>query len=88
MVRHYELLLPAHEHGTSVCILHGQIWFLGFVPDVSERREAGPMDHVFLFGSAPLLREEAVAATDNLCVKVCGKLGPVVREARDMQVSA
>ena len=87
VVGYEELLLPPHEHGSSVGILHGQVWLLQLVADVPESREAAPVDHVFLLGRTPVSGQEAIPAADDLCVKIGGEFWPIVCQAAYAEVS-
>ena len=82
-----EFLLPAHEHGASVRVLHGHMWFLQLVPDVPERGEAGPVHQVLLLRRTPLASQETVPTANDLGVKVRRELGPVVCEPPNAQVT-
>lgn len=88
VVRNQKLLLPPHENGTSIGILHRQVGLLQFMANMTESRETSPVDHVFLLGRTPVPRQEAVFAADDLCVKVRRELGPVVCQATDAQIAA
>lgn len=60
---------------------------LQFVADVSESREAAPVDHVFLLGGTPIPSQETITAADDLCVEVGGEFWPVIGQAAYAEVS-
>lgn len=78
MVGYEELLLPPHEDSTAVHVRHRQVRFLQLVSDMSERREAGPMNHVFLLGCAPVTGQETIPTPYDLSIEVGGEFRPVV----------
>lgn len=70
MVRNEESFLPPHENSPSIAIGHGQMWSPELILDMPKGRETLPMHHIFLFIRTPLLRQKAVAAANDFCVKV------------------
>lgn len=87
MVRDKESFLPAHEYSPAVIIRHGQVRSLQIVFNMSERWEALPVDHVFLFRGTPIARQEAVATANNFSIKVGCKFWPVLCQATYPQVA-
>lgn len=87
MVRDKESFLPAHKDSAMVIVRHGQVRSLQIVLNMSECREALPMDHVFLFRGTPVARQEAVTASNNFGVKVSCELWPVLCQTPYPQVA-
>ena len=89
MVGNQELLLPAHEDRTAAeRVRHGQQRLLQLRSHMTERGETGPVHHVLRLRSAPIAREEAIPAPNNLGVEVGRQFGPVVGKTTDAQVPA
>ena len=88
LVRNDKLLLPPHENGSPISVLHRQMRFFQFVSDMSESGETSPMDHVFLLRCPPVPRQEPIPTPDDLGVEVGSKLRPVVGQATYTQVTA
>lgn len=55
VVWNQEFFLPPHKDGASISIVDGQARALSLMSDVTECREARPMDEIFIFASAPIL---------------------------------
>lgn len=88
VIRNQETLLPPHEHGPSVAVRDGVVRSFKVVLNVTEGGEAGPMYHVVGLVGAPILSTEAVAAANDLSVKVGGELGIIFGETSDAKVTA
>lgn len=89
MVWHKEPFLPSHENGAPVpTIIHRQIGLLQIVLHLTERRKALPVHHIFSFGGAPPLREEAVSTTDDLRVEIGRELRPIVGQTTNAKIPA
>ena len=83
-----ELFLPPHEDRSSVQgVLHRQMRLIQLILDMSERGEPSPVHHVLLLGRSPIARQEAIATSNDLRVKVRRELWPVVRQAADPEVA-
>jgi hypothetical protein len=87
MVRDKESFLPAHKNSPAVIIRHGKVWSLQVVLNVSECREALPMDHVLLFRGTPVACQKAVTAANDFGIKVSRKFWPVLRKTTYPQVA-
>jgi hypothetical protein len=87
MIRDKEALFPTHEDGASVAIGHCEERLPKLGLDVSEGREAGPVDHVFLFASIPIACEEAIPTANDFGVKVGGQFWPVFSETADAEIA-
>jgi hypothetical protein len=87
MIWNQEPLLPPHEHCTTVPIAYRQMWFLQFMPDMSEGRKTLPVDHVHHLVSTPILCQKSILATDNFGIKICSKLWPIVRQTSYAEVT-
>lgn len=87
MVWNQELLFPPHEYGSPIRVFHSQMRLLE-VAHITEGGEAAPVDHVFLFCSAPIPCQEAVPAADDLCIKVGGKFWPIIGQPANTEVPA
>jgi len=87
MVRNKEPFFPPHEDDTTIAIFHGQIRPTKLTFEWTEGRETGPVGEVFLFVCAPVLGEETVPAANDLRVKVCGELWPILGQILDGEVT-
>ena len=89
MIRNKELLLPTHKDRTAIeRVLHRQVGLLELVLHMAEGGESRPVDHILLLSCAPIPRQEPVATSNYLGVKVGRKLWPVVCQAADSEVAA
>jgi len=87
MVRDKETFFPAHEHAVAVAVSDSESWPSEFLLHLLESGKAGPMSHILVLIRTPIVGEEAVSGTNNLRVKVCSELRPVIRKTTDTKVA-
>jgi len=87
MVGYQESLLPPHENSATIPVAYCQVRFLQLILDVTECDKTRPMNHVFLFRSAPILSQEPVPTADNFSVKVGSQFWPVIRQTSNAEIA-
>lgn len=83
-----ETLLPSHEDCSAGVAVNCATRHIEFVFDMTEGGEARPVGHIFMLVCAPILRQETIAAPNDLRIEVGGKFRPVVGQSPYAEVPA